>query len=164
VAATEGVMVVPRPQVQQARCYETAIGNWRRHKTTSAKTMGALYWQLNDVWQGPTWSSIEYGGKWKPLHYSLKRIFNPILVSGYKDLLTNVVYVHLTRCDHSTQAHLRFPSAHRSFPSCACNGSDFKHEDTISGQVVLSLYSFTHKPYQALQEWTYDVNMPGNDR
>ena len=50
-------------QVQQGRCYETAISYWRRSKATPAKTMGTLYWQLNDVWQGPTWSSMEFGGQ-----------------------------------------------------------------------------------------------------
>ena len=50
-------------QLQQARCYEMAITTWRRFKSTPAHTMGTLYWQLNDVWQGPTWSSIEYGGE-----------------------------------------------------------------------------------------------------
>lgn len=51
-------------QVQQAACYDTAISKWRRAKANAAKTMGVLYWQLNDVWQGPTWASIEYGGGW----------------------------------------------------------------------------------------------------
>ncbi|KAF7379903.1 hypothetical protein HZH68_016851 [Vespula germanica] len=45
-------------------------------------TMGALYWQLNDVWQAPSWSSIEYGGRWKILHYYAIEFFSPIIVTS----------------------------------------------------------------------------------
>ena len=44
-------------------------------------TMGAMYWQLNDIWQAPSWASIEYGGKWKMLHYYAKNFFRDIAVS-----------------------------------------------------------------------------------
>jgi beta-mannosidase len=43
---------------------------------------GALYWQLNDNWPVVSWSSIDYFGRWKALHYMAKRFFNPVLVSG----------------------------------------------------------------------------------
>jgi beta-mannosidase len=43
--------------------------------------MGILYWQLNDIWQGPSWSSIEYGGRWKPLQYAMRRAYAPVVVT-----------------------------------------------------------------------------------
>ena len=50
-------------------------------QSPGAYTYGALYWQLNDVWQGQSWSSLEYGGRWKLLHYSMKEAFAPLSAS-----------------------------------------------------------------------------------
>ena len=61
--------------VQHALAMETAVEHWRAHRPTC---MGALYWQLNDVWPVVSWSSIEYGGRWKPLHYLARRMFRPL--------------------------------------------------------------------------------------
>ena len=38
--------------------------------------------QLNDIWQGVSWSSVNYGGKWKLLMYAAKNFFNPLLLSA----------------------------------------------------------------------------------
>lgn len=43
--------------------------------------MGAVYWQLNDCWPAASWSSIDYYGRWKALHYYAKKFFAPILLS-----------------------------------------------------------------------------------
>lgn len=43
--------------------------------------MGAIYWQLNDCWPVISWSSIDYYGRWKALHYYAKRFFAPVMVS-----------------------------------------------------------------------------------
>ena len=45
-------------------------------------TMGSLYWQLNDCWPAVSWSSIDYFGNWKALHYKAKRSFEDVLVSS----------------------------------------------------------------------------------
>ena len=37
--------------------------------------MGALYWQVNDDWPAPSWSSIDYFGRWKALHYMAKEFY-----------------------------------------------------------------------------------------
>ena len=43
--------------------------------------MGAVVWQLNDCWPVASWSSIDYFGRWKALHYFEKRFFAPVLLS-----------------------------------------------------------------------------------
>ena len=43
--------------------------------------MGTVYWQLNDCWPVASWSSIDYYGRWKALHYYAKRFFSPVMIS-----------------------------------------------------------------------------------
>jgi beta-mannosidase len=53
------------------------------------RCMGTLYWQLNDCWPVASWSSRDYYGQWKALHYFTKKAFRPILVSprAKKDII-----------------------------------------------------------------------------
>ena len=62
-------------QVQQAQAIKTAVESWRHQQP---RCMGTLVWQLNDNWPVASWSSVEYGGKWKMLQYHLKRAYAPV--------------------------------------------------------------------------------------
>uniref|UniRef100_A0A6Q2XDM2 Beta-mannosidase n=1 Tax=Esox lucius TaxID=8010 RepID=A0A6Q2XDM2_ESOLU len=83
-------------QVMQAQCVKTQTEFYRRSQSEiiegKGHTMGALYWQLNDIWQGPSWSSIEFGGKWKMLHYFAQEFFSPLLPVGFEDQGVLLVY------------------------------------------------------------------------
>ena len=68
-------------QLQQALAMKTAVDHFR---SLRPRCMGALYWQLNDVWPAASWSSLEYGGKWKLLHYVARRFYAPIALSTKK--------------------------------------------------------------------------------
>jgi beta-mannosidase len=65
-------------QLNQAYCMKIGIEHFRR---SMPRTMGALYWQFNDCWPVASWSSLEFGGRWKALHYEARRFFAPALVS-----------------------------------------------------------------------------------
>jgi len=73
-------------QVYQAVSLKTESEHYRRYRSTinskgEGFTMGALYWQLNDIWTGASWTSLEHGGKWKMSHYFAYNFFSPTLVS-----------------------------------------------------------------------------------
>jgi len=65
-------------QLNQAYCMKTGVEHYRR---LAPRCMGAIYWQLNDCWPVASWSSIEYTGRWKALHYEARRFNAPALVS-----------------------------------------------------------------------------------
>ena len=59
-------------QAVQAEAYRLAI--WA-HRTNQPHCMGTLYWQLNDVWAAPSWSTVDVDGRWKAAHYEVKRSY-----------------------------------------------------------------------------------------
>ncbi|MFA5309780.1 MAG: glycoside hydrolase family 2 protein [Dehalococcoidales bacterium] len=80
-------------QVLQGVGMQYAIEHWRR---IMPRSMGALYWQLNDCWPVAGWSSIDYHHRWKALHYLARRFYAPVLVSGLEDAKKGVIDIYIT--------------------------------------------------------------------
>ena len=67
-------------QVQQAEIIKIGAEPLRRQRP---RTMGSLYWQLNDCWPVASWASIDYYGRWKALHYYARRFYDDVLISPF---------------------------------------------------------------------------------
>ena len=65
-------------QVLQAEGIRFGVEHWRRNME---RVSGTLYWQLNDCWPVASWSSLDYYGRWKALHYAARRFYAPVLLS-----------------------------------------------------------------------------------
>jgi beta-mannosidase len=65
-------------QVLQAEGVRAAM---EAHRRAMPYCMGSLYWQINDCWPVASWSSIDYYGRWKALHYTARNSFAQILIS-----------------------------------------------------------------------------------
>jgi beta-mannosidase len=66
-------------QILQGYGIKIGAEYWRQ---TMPKSMGCVFWQYNDIWPGMSWSSVDYFGRWKALHYMARKFYSPILVSG----------------------------------------------------------------------------------
>ena len=65
-------------QLVQADCIRSNVEHMRRAR---GRCMGSAYWQLNDSNPVISWSSVDYFGRWKALHYAAARFYAPILIS-----------------------------------------------------------------------------------
>ncbi|MBN2047414.1 MAG: glycoside hydrolase family 2 protein, partial [Anaerolineaceae bacterium] len=77
--------------VLQAEGIRYGVEHWRRN---NHRVSGTLYWQLNDCWPVASWASIDYFGRWKALHYSAKRFYEPVLLSLFDE--GSHISIHLT--------------------------------------------------------------------
>ena len=70
--------IVYASQLLQAQAIRYGVEHFRRWR---GRCMGTVIWQLNDCWPVASWSSVDYYGRWKALHYYAKRFFAPVLLS-----------------------------------------------------------------------------------
>ncbi|PLB39600.1 beta-mannosidase mndA [Aspergillus candidus] len=83
-------------QIFQAEMYKSQIQFYRRGSGMPERQLGSLYWQLEDIWQAPSWAGIEYGGRWKVLHYVARDIYQPVIVSPFWNYTTGDLSVYVT--------------------------------------------------------------------
>lgn len=88
-------------QILQGIAIKFGVEHWRRHR---GRCMGALYWQLNDNWPVASWSSLDYYGRWKALHYMAKNFYEDIAGS-------------LMREGSLVEAHIQ----NETLSDCTCN-------------------------------------------
>lgn len=69
-------------QLLQADAIRYGVEHFRRNR---GRCMGAIYWQLNDCWPVISWSSIDYCGRLKALHYYARRFFAPLMISCHEE-------------------------------------------------------------------------------
>ena len=79
-------------QVQQSEAIRTGVEWWR---SLRPHCMGTVFWQLDDDWPCASWSSIEYGGRWKALHYAARRFYSPLATFAFRPGAQKALEAHV---------------------------------------------------------------------
>ncbi len=66
-------------QIQQGWNFKRQFERLRTSETAPA---GFIYWHLNDCWPQCSSSSVDFGGRWKALHYMVRRLYAPLWLCG----------------------------------------------------------------------------------
>lgn len=83
-------------QLLQSKAILTAI---EAHRSKMPYCMGTMYWQLNDCWPVASWSSTDYYGNWKALHYTVKKAYQKDIITINRDsgkIKVNIITDRLT--------------------------------------------------------------------
>lgn len=64
----------------------------RAQRSSKPRSMGTLYWMLNDAWPAVSWSSIDYYGRWKAVQYYAKKLYKDIILlyHGHKNKIVAI--------------------------------------------------------------------------
>jgi beta-mannosidase len=76
-------------QLTQVKAVSIAISS---HRLLNPICMGTIFWQLNDCWPAPTWSSIDYYGNWKALQYRVKDDYKDVTILEKTDKIGAETY------------------------------------------------------------------------
>jgi beta-mannosidase len=127
-------------QLLQAEAIKYGVEHFRRNR---GRCMGAIYWQLNDIWPVASWASIDYYFRWKALHYYAKRFFQPVMISCHEEgILTQ-----------NPNANAQPRTIEKSFRLAVCN-------ETLSAKKLTVQWHIRHKDGRILKSKTIPVTVP----
>uniref|UniRef100_A0A1B0GQ50 beta-mannosidase n=1 Tax=Phlebotomus papatasi TaxID=29031 RepID=A0A1B0GQ50_PHLPP len=140
-------------QVSQAMAVKTETEVYRANRIGPMNTMGALYWQLNDVWVAPSWSSIEFNGNYKILQHWVKQFMAPLHIIPLVDSLKNLkIYVVRDTLGDNQEFTVRLHLHHWA-------GFDVKLEKSWSLEMVnFSIDMHSRNPIGALHKDRHSVD------
>lgn len=133
-------MILYASQLLQGDAIRYGVEHFRRNR---GRCMGTIYWQLNDCWPVASWSSVDYYGRWKALHYFAKRFFAPLMVSCEEEgILTQDTNVNAQSYDIK-----------RSIRLCVCN-------ETMQNQQVTVCWALRNNKADILKEASKTITVP----
>ena len=83
-------------QLFQADMYKSEIQFYRRGSGMPERQRGSLYWQLNDIWQAPSWAGLEYDGRWKAVGYAARRTYQNVIAAPFWNYTTGDLELWVT--------------------------------------------------------------------
>jgi len=134
-----------KSQLTQAKFMNMAIN---AHRSANKKCAGTLYWQLNDCWPGPSWSTIDYDGKWKAAHYRVKDRYAPIILIAKQE--GNRIQLSID-CDERKPTDVEVQLALKDFEG------EILYRDTLSKTVFPDNANF-------LKEYTINHLVPSSKK
>lgn len=126
--------------VLQAEGIRSGVEHWRRHRE---RVSGTIFWQLNDCWPAISWSSLDYYGRWKALHYAARRFFAPVLLSAVAG--EEQIELHLTN-DRLTPFAGRVRWALQSLDGAVVEAGEAAAEAPASASVLALGLPVSYRP------------------
>jgi beta-mannosidase len=129
-------------QLLQAEAIKYGVEHFRRNR---GRCMGAIYWQLNDIWPVTSWASVDYYFRWKALHYYARRFFQPLMISCHEEGL-------LTQEPDANKQPLLKAKIEKSFRLSVAN-------ETLKDQKLTVKWEIRDKNAKVLKEKTIPVKV-----
>ncbi len=127
------------------------------HRRARPYNMGTLYWQFNDCWPVASWSSRDYYGNWKALHYATKRAYEDLLISTVQSKDYVSIYLINDRSEGQNYdlliEHIDYNGNRMESKAkhISVNGASSKLIDTIALDDYLYIDSLKNQSYLDIQ-------------
>lgn len=127
-------------QLTQSVAVSMAVSS---HRVNMPRCSGTVYWQLNDCWPAPTWSSVDYYGNWKALQYTVKEDYRDVAVLAKVDTIGKEKFYLVSDQPHAIACKIRcvlYDLSGKMLDQFSCN-------QAVMGTHVNELFPLELQPY-----------------